>query len=211
MFYSRSMIIPKSGPGRSEEQLWYLHNTYNPSLEALFEFAPGPELYKRNIDDELRRLSAQELEMLFRGFNDATDQFQLLIATNPSPDDPTEAERVFTSRYVVEMVCKKVFRDQLEDIKRFNDTLRMEPTWAAAAAMFFEYGAHQFLRGGRTIQLFPLLGHFSNPDNKNFICDDYSATKDGKAAGPVSLGQLEEKFLNPDAETAGPATTTTAL
>ena len=62
-----------------------------------------------------------------------------------------------------------------------------------------EYRTRQFLREGRTVNLFRLRGHISSQDN-SVVYDDYSTTRSGTDKMLVVLDQLEEVFLDPEVD-----------
>jgi len=85
-------------------------------------------------------------------------------------------------------------------VRNLYDTLHSTPTTSTGAGMVFEHRAHQFLLEGRTIDLFPIIGHLSS-QRKNFIYDDYTATRNKTDRKEVDLHNLKEHIVTDEVET----------
>jgi len=179
----------------SEKDLWSLHIKYGASFRSLTLYADEPEEYHKWVMNEINGLSPDGLAKLLKSTDAATQNSHYVISTEPLPGNRSTAERKFTSQYVFEECCKQTLRDKAETLRMFYDVLHNDPTTATAAGMVFDYRAHQFLRKGRDIDLFPILGHFSTRGKdagKTVIYSDYTATKNNTDKKVVTLPDLKE-------------------
>jgi len=113
----------------------------------------------------------------------------------PSPTDRTVPESTIASSYILEMFCKKVFSNRVEAARNLYEALHS--TWttpADAGVTVFEHWVHQFLLKSRVIDLFPIIGRLS-PTGKDFIHDDYTATRGNKVGMRVALRDLKEHII----------------
>jgi hypothetical protein len=182
-FYSRSLIGPHTP---SEKELWYLHQKYGASFRDLIVYAKNPEGYDDTVNAKIRGLPRQGLIRLYT----SADNSHFLVSTGPSPSDRTKPERKIASSHILEECCRIVLWNRAEEIRKFFDTLKTEPTMSAAAGMVFEYRAHRFLQEGRVIDLFPILGRITT-QGEDVVYDDYTATDDETDRVQVLLPKLK--------------------
>ena len=103
------------------------------------------------------------------------------MSTGPLPTNCTRAKRRIASPYILEKCCKLVLWNRVKEINEPFNMLKNEQARSTAAGVVFEYRVHQFLQEGRTINLFPILSHFTT-QGENIIYDNYTA-RDNKADG----------------------------
>jgi len=196
-FYSRFLITLRPP---TEKQLRHLYALYRPSPRSLFVYARNPHQYHTWVSSEVNNLSFSRLTKLLQSPDDATKTSHYLLSTRPSPTDRTVAERTIASSYIVEIFCQRVVTNRLEMVRNLYDTLHSTPSTSTGAGMVFEHRAHQFLLEGRNIDLFPIIGHLSSK-GKNFIYDDYTATRDKTDRKQVALYNLKEHIVTDEVGT----------
>jgi len=140
-----------------------MHRTYGASPRDLFAFAHTPELYEEVVIDEIRKLSVDGLARLFRWADTASDSCCYLSSTGPSPTDRARPEVKFSSPYIFRECCRRILRDDIEQLRSFHDLLRNKQSTTAFAARIRGYHPHQFLQEGGDIDLFTI---FANEETK---------------------------------------------
>ena len=179
----------------SEERLWNLHATYGASLRNLFVYANRPDSYHKVVISEIEKLSAEKLRKLLSSADDSPDNSHYLMSTSPMPHDRTEPKRKVISQDVLGECCKRVLKDDAEELKKLYDMLRGEKSMAASAGMVFEHGVHQYIREGGVLNLFPLLANPS-PRGGNYVFEDYHPTH----SSPFKLPRMEEYFVGKETD-----------
>jgi hypothetical protein len=157
----------------------------------LFLSAHRPDVYNRAVISEINKLSPSGLDRLLQFADNATKNSNYLMSIGPLSTDRTKPERKSASPCVLGECCKRVLKNQVEEMRELYDTLRSEPTTSTAASMVFEHRVHQFLQEKRVIDLFPILGHIST-QGKNVVYDDYTATGNEACRNRVALPVLKE-------------------
>ena len=181
-FRSHSLI----GPAVSEEKLWHMHVTYGASLRNLFAPAHTVYTYDENVTSEIKRLSAKKLRRLLLSADDSTDNSHYLMPTGPMPSDRTAPERKVISQYVLEECCKRILKDDVEQLRRLHEVLHNDQSTAASAGMIFKYRTHQYLREGRVLDLSSLHVNTS-PGVGNCIPNDRTEQ--------LALPRMEEHLI----------------
>jgi hypothetical protein len=116
------------GPSTTEESLWHMHCKYGASLKDLFLFVNAQTEYDKLVESELATLSFEDVYHLLRGIIVPSENSHLLVSIGPSEGDRDFAERKFTSRYIMERVCERVFEAGagVGEITRLCETLRIQ-------------------------------------------------------------------------------------
>ena len=148
----------------SEEKLWHMHVTYGASVRNLFEFADMVDAYNKKIISEIERVSAKGLDKLLFSSDDSPYNSNYLMLTGPMPSDRTAPERKVISQYVLEECCRRILKDDVEELGWLHGVLRNGRGTAASAGMIFKYRAHQYLREGMVLELSPLHVNASSED-----------------------------------------------
>ena len=159
-----------------------MHNKYGASLGNMIRFANNPNTFEDMLIRELVKVSPTELEKLYKYPTDLGESSHLLVTTRPSETDPTLPTRDFPSEYVLNRICKQVFKDRADQLSDFYCILREEPQTSAAAGMLFEAQVHRFLRKGGRFNLFRIKDRDSNYVFSNFtgMVTDYLILPDSK-------------------------------
>jgi len=173
-FYSHSL----NWQDTSEQNLWYLHNKYGASLRDLCNFANHLGRYDEIIDYELDQLSHNDPFKRLCSIANSTDDSPRLFSTGPLPTNRALPERKFVSSYVLEQIFRKVFRNQVEETRRFYEKSLRFTTTAIVAGMIFEHEVHRLLHGGIVLNLSPILS--SGLVTENITYDNYTSTIDTK-------------------------------
>ena len=109
------------------------------------------------VDEGMKGLSPLEFTKLLQNWEAVIDNSCFLINTGPLAADRTIPERKFVSEYVLERICERVFKNQVEEIRRLYTTLQNGETTMTAARMVFKYRVHRFFRKRRIIEFFPII------------------------------------------------------
>jgi len=133
-----------------------MHHTYGASLKNLFLFADAPKLYEGVVIREIRKLSVDGLFHLSLSIDIISGGCCYLISTGPSPTNRAEPEMKFSSPYIVRECCRRILEDDVEQLKRFHDTLRNKQSTSAFADVILGHRAHQSLQEGRAIDPFAI-------------------------------------------------------
>jgi hypothetical protein len=152
--YSRSLL--PNPP--SEKELWRIHLDYGASLRDMVAYARNPRRYDKWVTNAISRLSPEQLIALLESAENADDNTHFLVTTGPSPNDRTEPERKIASQYILGKCCQQILGNRLADMKKLYQMLHGQPALSVSAGMLFEYRAHQFIREGGAVDLFPITG-----------------------------------------------------
>ena len=186
---SRSLIDPNMG----ENELSNLYHKYGASTGNLFNFQP--DSYEQVVNEEIDKLSPDDLTKLLKGIENNTIQSHYLISTGPLPTNRAMPERKAASKYILGKILNQVYPNQIDRIKIVYNALLLNLSTAGAAGMIYEHQVHYLLQEGGVINLLPI--HYDPVDRGiNVIYKDYSAT--GSAKIRVVLPKSKElRFIDP--------------
>ena len=119
-------------------------------------YANRPDSYRKVVISEIEKLSAKKLRRLLLSADDSPNDSHYLMSTSPLPHNRTMPERRVVSQYILGECCRRILRDDVEQLRGLHEVLCDDQSTATSAGMIFKYRAHQYLREGRTLNLSPL-------------------------------------------------------
>ena len=81
-----------------------MDHIYDASPRNLINFAHGPSIYGRIINEEMNEPSPQDFTKLLQDADKAGDSSHLLVSTEPSSTDRTSPEKKIVSTCVLERI-----------------------------------------------------------------------------------------------------------
>ena len=168
-----------------------MHLTYGASLGDLSVYADTPDLYERVVRHEIAWRLPEDFRDLLLSAAGSPHDSRYLMSTGPMPNNRTEPERTVISQYVLGECCKRILRDDVKQLRRLYEVLRNARDMTASAGMVFKHRAHQYLREGRVLDLFPLLAD-ACPEGGNYIFKDHG---DGHPV-QLTLPRMEEHLVD---------------
>jgi len=151
------------------------------------------------VTSKIVRLSPDEFARLL-WTDEATEDSIPLITVGPMPNDRTRPERKIASPHIFAEFCRITLNNRVEMMKDCYDTLHLTPTSFSAAGMVFKHRAHQFLREGRTLDIFHILAssQLQGETNPKYIYNEYP--DDAGRRRQFILPRLEVRLVDKDTQ-----------
>ena len=158
---------PFLGRNHTERQFWHLHKRFGASPRDLAGYAGDPDRY---------------IELLIRETAAAYPLSHRLLVTEPSQDNRRVPKIAFASQEVFDLLWSRYLKNRTAEMAYYYSCFCGTAGAASSARWLFEARIHQLLARGKTIQIFPILGHRAK---NSIVYSNYDASR--KQKDPVGL------------------------
>jgi len=158
---------PFLGGNHTERQVWHLHKKFGASPRDLAGYADDPDRY---------------VGLLIREIAAAYPLSHRLLVTGPLQDNRRVPKIGFASQEVFDLLWSRYLKNRTAEMSYYYSCFCGTTGATSSARWLFEARIHQLFTRGKTIQIFPILGHRAE---NNIVYNNYDASR--KQKHPMSL------------------------